>query len=52
MAAVAPQLTPPLTAARLVIARDLLLAFRRREQLLQPLVFFVLVTTLFRLSVS
>jgi heme exporter protein B len=52
MSATPPQLTPPLTAARLVIARDLLLAFRRPEQLLQPLVFFVLVTTLFRLSVS
>jgi heme exporter protein B len=51
MHAAPSQLTPPLTAARLVIARDLLLAFRRREQLLQPLVFFVLVTTLFRLSV-
>jgi heme exporter protein B len=46
------RLTPPLTAARLVIERDLRLAFRRREQLLQPLVFFVLVTTLFRLSIS
>jgi heme exporter protein B len=45
-------LTPPLTAARLVIARDLTLAFRRPEQLLQPLAFFVMVTTLFPLSVS
>jgi heme exporter protein B len=45
-------LTPPLTAARLVIARDLLLAFRRPEQLLHPLAFFVLVTALFPLSIS
>jgi heme exporter protein B len=48
----APILTPPLTAARLVIARDLTLAFRRPEQLLHPLAFFVMVTTLFPLSVS
>ena len=47
-----PQRTPPLTAARLVIARDLLLAFRRPEQLLHPLAFFILVPTLFVLSVS
>jgi heme exporter protein B len=45
-------LTAPLTAARLVITRDLTLAFRRPEQLLQPLAFFVLVTTLFPLSIS
>jgi heme exporter protein B len=45
-------LTPPLTAARLVIARDLVLAFRRPEQLVQPLAFFVLVTALFPLSIS
>jgi heme exporter protein B len=45
-------LTPPLTAARLVITRDLTLAFRRPEQLLHPLAFFVMVTTLFPLSGS
>lgn len=45
-------LTAPLTAARLVIARDLLLAFRRPEQLLHPLAFFIMVTTLFALSMS
>jgi heme exporter protein B len=39
-----------LRAARLVIARDLLLAFRRSEQLVQPLAFFVMVTALFALS--
>ena len=47
-----PALTPPLMAVRLVIARDLQLAFRRPEQLLHPLAFFVLVTTLFPLSVG
>ncbi len=46
------QLTTPLMAARLVITRDLKLAFRRPEQLLHPLAFFVLVTTLFPLSVG
>jgi heme exporter protein B len=45
-----PVMTPALTAARLVIARDLKLAFRRPEQMLHPLAFFVLVTTLFPLS--
>jgi heme exporter protein B len=47
-----PALTAPLMAARLVVTRDLMLAFRRPEQLLHPLAFFVLVTTLFPLSVS
>jgi len=47
-----PPTTPPLIAARLVIERDLLLAFRRPEQLLHPLAFFMLVTTLFVLSES
>jgi heme exporter protein B len=47
-----PELTAPLMAARLVITRDLMLAFRRSEQLLHPLAFFVLVTTLFPLSGS
>jgi heme exporter protein B len=46
------QPTPPLSAARLVIERDLRLAFRRPEQLLHPLAFFILVTTLFTLSQS
>ena len=44
--------TPPLRAARLVIARDLMLAFRRSEQLVQPLAFFVMVTALFALSMT
>jgi len=35
-----------------VIARDLRLAFRRWDQVLQPLVFFVIVTSLFPLATS
>lgn len=42
----------PLTAARLVLARDLRLAFRRRGQLVQPLAFFAIVTTLFPLAIT
>ena len=41
-----------LEAARLVLERDLLLAFRRRGQLVQPLAFFAIVTTLFPLAIS
>ena len=41
-----------LNAARLALLRDLLLAFRKRGQLLQPLAFFALVTVLFPLSMS
>jgi heme exporter protein B len=52
MSPVSPDATTPLMAVRLVITRDLQLAFRRPEQLLHPLGFFVLVTTLFPLSVS
>jgi heme exporter protein B len=43
---------PALEAARLVVTRDLALAFRRRSQLIQPLAFFVLITLLFPLAVS
>jgi heme exporter protein B len=39
-------------AARLVLARDLRLAFRRGSELFQPLIFFAIVTTLFPLAVS
>jgi heme exporter protein B len=39
-------------AARLVLARDLKLAFRKRSQLVQPLAFFAIVTTLFPLGIS
>jgi heme exporter protein B len=39
-------------ATLLIIQRDLSLSFRRPEQLLQPLVFFLIVTTLFPLGLS
>ncbi len=39
-------------AMLLVIHRELCLSFRRPEQLLQPLVFFLIVTTLFPLGLS
>jgi len=39
-------------AMMLVIHRELCLSFRRPEQLLQPLVFFMIVTTLFPLGLS
>jgi heme exporter protein B len=42
----------PLSVARLVLARDLKLAFRKRSQLVQPLAFFAIVTTLFPLGIS
>jgi heme exporter protein B len=41
-----------LEVARLALARDLRLAFRKREQLIQPLAFFVIVATLFPLSTT
>jgi heme exporter protein B len=37
---------------RLVIARDLRLALRHWDQVVQPLIFFVIVTTLFPLAIS
>lgn len=39
-------------AARLVVERDLRLAFRNRGQLLHPLLFFAIVTTLFPLALT
>lgn len=42
----------PLQAARMVLARDLRLAFRKREQVIQPLAFFVIVTMLFPLATT
>lgn len=44
--------TSALQAARLVLARDLRLALRKRGQLVQPLAFFAIVTTLFPLAIS
>jgi heme exporter protein B len=37
---------------RLIVARDLRLAFRHWDQVVQPLIFFVIVTTLFPLAIS
>jgi heme exporter protein B len=39
-------------AFSLMLRRELALSFRRRDQLLQPLIFFLIVTTLFPLSLS
>lgn len=47
-----PARTPALEAAWRVLARDLRLAFRRRSQMVQPLAFFAIVTTLFPLGIS
>jgi heme exporter protein B len=47
-----PVRTSALGAARLVALRDLRLAFRKPSQLLQPLMFFMIVATLFPLSLS
>jgi heme exporter protein B len=44
--------TAALTAARLVAVRDLRLAFRKPSQLLQPLLFFMIVATLFPLTLT
>jgi heme exporter protein B len=44
--------TPSLEAARLVLARDLRLAFRRPGELAQPLLFFAIVATLFPLAIT
>ena len=49
---VSPHTGSPLGAARLVLARDLKLAFRKRGQLIQPLIFFAIVTALFPLGIS
>jgi heme exporter protein B len=44
--------TSALQAARLILARDLRLALRKRGQFVQPLAFFAIITTLFPLSIS
>src|SRR5215813_9037397 len=44
--------TSSLDAARLILARDLRLAFRRPGELLQPLLFFAIVATLFPLAIT
>ena len=42
----------PLVAARLVAMRDLRLAFRKPSQVIQPLMFFMIVATLFPLTLT
>ncbi len=42
----------PLAAARLVAVRDLRLAFRKPSQVIQPLMFFMIVATLFPLTLT
>ncbi|HSY07686.1 MAG TPA: heme exporter protein CcmB [Steroidobacteraceae bacterium] len=44
--------TSALQAARLILARDLRLAVRKRGQFVQPLAFFAIITTLFPLAIS
>lgn len=44
--------TPALHAARLVLSRDLRLAFRRPGELAQPLIFYAIVATLFPLAIT
>src|SRR5215813_2297100 len=44
--------TSSVAAARLMLARDIRLALRKRGQLVQPLAFFAIVTTLFPLGIS
>ena len=48
----APASSSALEAARAVLARDLKLAFRKPSELVQPLAFFAIVTTLFPLSIT
>src|SRR5471030_1475044 len=48
----APLNVGTLEAFSLVVRRELFLSFRRPDQLLQPLVFFLIVTTLFPLGLS
>ncbi len=43
---------PTLTAAGLVFRRDLMLAWRRWDEVAQPLIFYVVVTTLFPLATT
>ena len=45
-------MTGPLHGISILLRRELLLSFRRPDQLLKPLVFFLIVTTLFPLGLS
>ncbi|HCL38356.1 MAG TPA: heme exporter protein CcmB, partial [Marinobacter hydrocarbonoclasticus] len=42
----------PIAAMAAVFARDVRVAFRQRQDLLNPLLFFIMVVTLFPLGVS
>lgn len=44
--------TPAMRAAMLVLSRDMRLAFRRSSELMQPLLFFAIVATLFPLAIT
>jgi len=44
--------TPTLAAARLVFQRDMTLAWRRWDEVAQPLIFYVVVTTMFPLATT
>jgi heme exporter protein B len=44
--------TPTLAAAKLVFQRDLTLAWRRWDEVAQPLIFYVVVTTMFPLATT
>ena len=45
-------LTPTLAAAKLVFQRDMTLAWRRWDEVAQPLIFYVVVTTMFPLATT
>jgi len=44
--------TPTLEAAKLVFQRDMTLAWRRWDEVMQPLIFYVVVTTMFPLATT
>jgi len=46
------QRSPTFTATGLVFRRDLMLAWRRWDEVAQPLIFYVVVTTLFPLATT
>jgi len=52
MTAVTKQTQGPITLAATVLHRELRLAMRRWDQVLQPLIFFIVVVTLFPLAIS
>jgi heme exporter protein B len=52
MTAVTAVRTPTLAAAKLVFQRDMTLAWRRWDEVAQPLIFYVVVTTMFPLATT